>query len=534
MPQTIDNLIATWANSSTAFTGIKFNVQGPGSGAEQSAAGSLLMDLQVGGSSRISARKSGRLRVADGIHSGDAVGLYAGSGGDGWGSAVLTVNSSNQVTMPFGNLIFSDIILTRRGTANLRLGAADAAGSAIAINSVATNQLTLASNHGLTTGAAIIITGAAAPSGTTLNVRYYARVIAAAVIELYSTYDQATAASGTTGIIAVTTAGTSASVRFATPFQSFGVQDFTGTDIPGQPFIIRGSRGTGTGPGGDIVFQVAPAGTAGLSQNALVTALSIRGDGAVITNTINSSNYYLGLQGAVTGGTYWASATDGALGPQGGGFVVSGNRDICWTNAAFNPTAAVDLRLARDDANKLALRNGTSAQRLNIYGTYTAADNFERLFAEYNAAGTAFRIGTEKGTAGGTARSLEFQTDGVTRLSISDTGVPNFTSGTVNFGNLSARLFTNAGSYISFEINNGNPIPYGYRDALFFRDAAGVTGVRGANSTTGGALSFIEQTAPTAPATNGVRIYAEDNGSGKTRLMARFGSGDPVQIAIEP
>ena len=47
-------------------------------------------------------------------------------------------------------------------------------------------------------------------------------------------------------------------------------------------------------------------------------------------------------------------------------------------------------------------------------------------------------------------------------------------------------------------------------------------------------LEFIEQTAPSAPATNEVRIYAEDNGSGKTKLMALFATGAAQQIAIEP
>ena len=37
-----------------------------------------------------------------------------------------------------------------------------------------------------------------------------------------------------------------------------------------------------------------------------------------------------------------------------------------------------------------------------------------------------------------------------------------------------------------------------------------------------------------APAANGVRIYAEDNGAGKTRIMALFATGAAVQIAIEP
>jgi hypothetical protein len=47
-------------------------------------------------------------------------------------------------------------------------------------------------------------------------------------------------------------------------------------------------------------------------------------------------------------------------------------------------------------------------------------------------------------------------------------------------------------------------------------------------------LEGAEQTAPAAPAANGYRIYAEDNGSGKTRLMVKFATGPAQQIAIEP
>lgn len=44
----------------------------------------------------------------------------------------------------------------------------------------------------------------------------------------------------------------------------------------------------------------------------------------------------------------------------------------------------------------------------------------------------------------------------------------------------------------------------------------------------------IEMLAPSNPSANTVRIYAEDNGAGKTRLMAIFPSGIAQQIAIEP
>ena len=50
----------------------------------------------------------------------------------------------------------------------------------------------------------------------------------------------------------------------------------------------------------------------------------------------------------------------------------------------------------------------------------------------------------------------------------------------------------------------------------------------------GGAIEMPEITAPAAGAANTVRIYAEDDGAGKTRLMAKFSSGAAQQLAIQP
>ena len=407
MPQTIDNLSVTWANSLTTFTAFKFNAIDTAS-----AAGSLLIDLQVGGSSQFNVSKAGRAYSAQFyIHPTQNTGL----GGNFTEPRILAQNNT-LVTFSIGGMKFvapigftsgdpsvtaADAFLGRRAAANLRLGAADAAGSAIAISSVASNQLTLASAHGLTTGAAVIITGTAAPSGTSLNTRYYARVIAAAVIELYSTYDQATAASGTTGIIAVTTAGTSASVRLATPFQSFGVQDFTGTDIPGQPFIIRGSRGTGTGAGGDIIFQVAPAGTAGSSQNALATALTIGGDRNV---TIDNASAVLQIN---------RSGTSKIVSYVDGGSLNSVNLasdvGLSW-NSTTTATGSFDLAIFRDASNTLALRRGTNPQTFRVYNT---TDGTNSEFLESVWSGNVAYIQTNKAGSGTTQRKLYLAAIGI-------------------------------------------------------------------------------------------------------------------------
>jgi hypothetical protein len=84
---------------------------------------------------------------------------------------------------------------------------------------------------------------------------------------------------------------------------------------------------------------------------------------------------------------------------------------------------------------------------------------------------------------------------------------------------------------------------------LYVEDHSGIGSSTSLNIISAGATSlnvfegnvkinkYIEQTemtAPSAPAANGVRIYAQDNGAGKTQLMALFASGAAQQIAIEP
>ena len=178
------------------------------------------------------------------------------------GASGLTTNGTNLTLGSSSQLLWStDLILTRRGTANLRFGAADAA----------------------------------APVAQTLSVQ--------SVV-----------------------AGTS--------------------NIAGANLTITGSQGTGTGAGGSIIFQVAPAGSSGTAQNALVNLLEV-----------------------------------------------------------------------------------TSTRRLSFYNTFTDATTFERanIFWDSNV----LKIGTEKGSVGGNARALEFQTDGTTRLTLPTTGAATFISGVV-------------------------------------------------------------------------------------------------------
>lgn len=64
------------------------------------------------------------------------------------------------------------------------------------------------------------------------------------------------------------------------------------------------------------------------------------------------------------------------------------------------------------------------------------------------------------------------------------------------------------------------------------RDGAGVK-VTCADGTTGAFISGVEQTAPAAPSANGYRLFAQDNGAGKTQLMVIFATGAAIPIATE-
>jgi hypothetical protein len=198
--------------------------------------------------------------------------------------------------------------------------------------------------------------------------------------------------------------------------QTLSVQSATGvSNTAGANLTITGSQGTGTGAGGSIIFQVAPAGSTGSAQNALATALTIASDK---TST---------FEAAVVG-----KANISVQNEQGFQVYASGN-----TNRA------------------LIITNFSGAPMINMASDWS-----------------------------------------------------------LNWGS-------------STTVNTSY-------DTSMWRIGAGIVGVRGSSITTGGALAFVEQTAPSAPGTNGVYIYAEDNGGGKTRLMALFPTGAAQQIAIEP
>ncbi len=173
------------------------------------------------------------------------------------------------------------------------------------------------------------------------------------------------------------------------------------TNTAGANLSINGSQGTGTGAGGSLLLRTAPAGSSGTAQNALVTAVAITSAGNVGIGTTSPTSK---LHVAET-----------------------------WNNAG---TSFCAIKSVITDTNSLAgsdfleLYSGTSTQplrmdinktgQINIYGAWTDTSNYERLSFSAPSAANAV-IGTNKAGTG-TARGLEFQTDGVSRWTLATNG----------------------------------------------------------------------------------------------------------------
>lgn len=110
----IFNMADTWNAGGTTFTAIKMNVTDTAS-----AAGSLLMDLQVGGASKFNVRKDGRVGVADGTAAVVSIGRLSGETG-------FSFRNSTQIDVLHGGVATGSLSSTSWLTpTSLWIGASD-------------------------------------------------------------------------------------------------------------------------------------------------------------------------------------------------------------------------------------------------------------------------------------------------------------------------------------------------------------------------------------------------------------------------
>jgi hypothetical protein len=347
----------TWNDGGVTFTGLKFNATDTAS-----AAGSLLMDLQVGGASRFRVQKNGDFFSRTSLCS---VGVNVGVG------VILNQSGSVTVAGAIGGFNFTptnnagsaaDLRLTRRAAANLRFGAADAAAPVAQTLSVQS--------------------GTAGASALTVSISGTALTIAGAITGTIAIGHAVTGTGVSAGTLITAGSGSSWTVNNS---QTVGPITAYFNSV-GQNLTITGSQGSGPSAGGSIIFQVAPAGSAATTaQNALSTALTIDSSlnasfgnviilpGGFALNGFGANNLNFNVNSSTGSGlnTVFQYLHSTRV------FKFANNTTIAWTSGDGN--GIVDLALVRDAASTLALRSGTIAQEQRVYGSYTSGTNFQRM-----------------------------------------------------------------------------------------------------------------------------------------------------------
>lgn len=362
---------------------------------------------------------------------------------------------------------------------------------------------------------------------------------------------------------------TSASPTLVTP--ALGTPSSgTLTSCTGLP-ISTGVSGLGTGVATALAVNVGSAGafvalngalgtpSSGTLTNAtglpISTGVSGLGTGVATALAVNvgSAGAFVALNGA--GGTPSSLTLTNATGLVATtGLTATGTKDSTtflrgdntWATAGGGSPGGSTTEIQYNAAGSFAGMSGTAWDNTNrsltITGATVTADKpLLDLTQTWNNGAVSFygiRMDITQTAVGGGAL-MDLRVGGSSKFNVRYDG--NLTTPICNVGNPGGNIFCGiwnnsvdivSGGKIGFN-SNSSQIYGGSLDTNIMRVAAGILGVRN-GSTGGAAISMVEQTAPSAPSTNGVYIYAEDNGSGKTRLMALFPTGAAQQIAIEP
>lgn len=493
--QSMLDLAGTWNTSGTP-SAININVTDTASNAA-----SLLMNLRVGGVSQFSVTKGGfglfsnSIGIGTGVASGANAGLFTISGannayislGNAGHFRFVGASSTDIFSLIFngpaahlpsnGQLGWTNSANTQ-GTADLYL-ARDTANTLAQRNGVNAQTLRVYSTF---TDASNYTRGFMRFAGNIFEIGSEAAGTGtASAVRIYTgaasgTFTWAYSSSGHYVAGADNTYDIGASGASRPRFLYLAGGSLTGTQADSSLSITPTWNTTGTPSAIDLNVTDTASNAASLLMNLRVGGVS---------------QFNVGKSGVVTvyGNVSPSAGNSWTLGNVGAGLEflsVSARSVQVGTSGGF-------ASLTFDAADILAQRRGTNAQTFRVYNTYTDASNYERGVFRYS--GNILQIGHEAAGTGTSNRTIQFQTAGFNPLTL-DTATATF----------NVNLALSTASILSM-LNISNQT---------------------------GFTQMQEMTAPAAPAADRVRIYAEDNGSGKTRLMARFATGAAVQIAIEP
>jgi hypothetical protein len=219
-----------------------------------------------------------------------------------------------------------------------------------------------------------------------------------------------------------------------------------------------------------------------------------------------------GIPAAGTDLTVRRASAGGALQIDGGCIVLAGTR----TGAALTLSQTWNNAGVTCRGLELAVTNTNSASGstlLRILGGAAGATQALALSALHGS----LSVGTSSNSA-----TISLQgSDRVATAALGAFGNEFMFSSTQLAANNVALRFTDANTVVRYGTIYGETT-----DVLALRNGSG--------GTTGAAWEMLEMTAPGTPSADRLRLYVEDNGSGKTRLVVKFSDGTTAVLATQP
>jgi len=200
----------------------------------------------------------------------------------------------------------------------------------------------------------------------------------------------------------------------------------TGTATTTKPHLLiepTGTTSTGWSTSGTGIGVNAASGFAGNLLDLQVNGSRIASVSSSTTTFVHSATTTnIDTRVRSAGGFTTTASGSSKILMVDSAFHLASDNLIRWSASSTDAygSGAISVSIGRDADNILAQRNSTAAQAFRVYNTYTSGTNYELGKLEWSS--NVFRIGTEKGSGGGTARTVEVHTDSIARLALDTTG----------------------------------------------------------------------------------------------------------------